>query len=85
MGSYDFEAANDASLFFGLGDWYFLTDHEKQKRHEDILNLPSFAKESADAKERIKERIKDRIKRRNDPENRTKQASKESSQRGRSC
>lgn len=81
MGSYDFEAANDAALFFGLGDWYFLTDHEKQKRHEDILNLPSFAKESADAKERIK----DRIKRRNDPENRTKQASKESSQRGRSC
>ena len=65
MGGYDFEAANDAALFFGLGDWYFLTDQEKQKRHEEILKLPSFAKESADAKERIK----DRIKRRNDPEN----------------
>lgn len=50
--AYDFEAANDAALFFGLGDWYFLSSEEKERLHADKMEMESYGKQSRDARQR---------------------------------
>lgn len=65
MSGYDFDAANDAALFFGLGDWYFLSDEEKEALHKEKLSLPSFGEQAKQARERNLKRIKARRKLKN--------------------
>lgn len=55
--SYDFEAANDAALFFGMGDWYFLTNEGKEALHREKQSLPSFGEEARMARERNLNRV----------------------------
>lgn len=62
MSGYDFDAANYAALFFGLGDWYFLSGEEKQSLHKEKLSLPGFGEQSLEAKKRLKQRIENRKK-----------------------
>ena len=60
MSRYNFDDANFYALFAGVGDWYFMTQEERQNLHDEKQSLPSFAQEAKEAKERLKIRIKDR-------------------------
>jgi hypothetical protein len=60
MSGYDFEAASHAALFFGLGDWYFMTDQQRQKLHAEKLALPSFGQQVEEAKVRLAQRKRGR-------------------------
>lgn len=50
--AYDFDAANDTALFFGLGDWYFLSSEEKERLHADKMEMESYGKQARDARQR---------------------------------
>jgi hypothetical protein len=62
MSGYDFEAANEAALFFGLGDWYFMSSDDREKLHNEKLGMPSYGQQSKEARDRNIARIKNRNK-----------------------
>lgn len=58
MSGYDFDAADKAALFFGVGDWYFMTDEEKARLHDEKQRLPSYGEQAQQARARNLERAR---------------------------